>query len=660
MPQGQVHHLPPDELPPPPLPPLGGASAATPAAAAGAGGAAFKHATAIARLQLSASGGHEALKAADSAPAATAEQRNGAGQGHGYSPHGLIVREGARDRELSSGEGGHALRQGPEASAHSWDAGPGSLPLPSQSPLREHDEEDTRCVSSAADPGSRRSSKPRGSRRSAREVKRLGETIYKGHRSYDLMLSLQLGIRYTVGRRAQAAPQPLVPADFERRADAKLTFPRQGTSRTPPHEAPSFVWKEYAPAVFRHLQEISCVDPSDYMLSICGDGALRELSSPGKSGSIFYVSHDDRFIIKTMRKAEVKVLLAMLAAYLTHLRLHESTLLTRFFGLHQIKAHGGRRVRFVVTGHLFAPELPVDRRYDLKGSSQGRSANKFEIDETTTLKDLDLEHAFVLHDSWREPLLSQIEHDCRFLEEQQIMDYSLLLGVHDMATKQHCQPSPFSINPSATHATALEQFSSADNTTSTLVVGSRQANGELPQSDTTPHGPSFTDKAEGLSQREDMFRQQAGSASQARSPLRGTERCYGSPQLSGWGLYRETQLGQNMRATAVRLDSWSGLPVANLGQADAKEVVLCMGIIDILQRYNVSKKVEHALKSLQYNANSISAVDPLLYARRFQHFVAITFPDPAATTCVGLPGPEHPLSAGKPATSACSQHLQTV
>eukprot|EP00850_Spirogloea_muscicola_P010364 SM000060S19696 [mRNA] locus=s60:620750:621149:+ [translate_table: standard] len=61
----------------------------------------------------------------------------------------------------------------------------------------------------------------------------------------------------------------------------------------------------------------------------------------------------------------------------------------------------------------------------------------------------------------------------------------------------------------------MEQFSSADYTTGTLVVGSRQANGELPHSHTTPHGPSFTDKAEGLSQREDMFRQQqAGSASQ--------------------------------------------------------------------------------------------------------------------------------------------------
>ena len=33
-----------------------------------------------------------------------------------------------------------------------------------------------------------------------------------------------------------------------------------------------------------------------------GDLALRELPSPGKSGSMFFLSHDDRYMIKTMRK----------------------------------------------------------------------------------------------------------------------------------------------------------------------------------------------------------------------------------------------------------------------------------------------------------------------------------------------------------------------
>jgi 1-phosphatidylinositol-4-phosphate 5-kinase len=57
------------------------------------------------------------------------------------------------------------------------------------------------------------------------------------------------------------------------------------------------------------LRKLFAVDPADYMLAICGNDALRELSSPGKSGSFFYLTQDDRFMIKTVRKSEVKVIL---------------------------------------------------------------------------------------------------------------------------------------------------------------------------------------------------------------------------------------------------------------------------------------------------------------------------------------------------------------
>lgn len=59
--------------------------------------------------------------------------------------------------------------------------------------------------------------------------------------------------------------------------------------------------------MFRHLRDLFQVDPADYMLAICGNDALRELSSPGKSGSFFYLTQDDRFMIKTVKKSEVKV-----------------------------------------------------------------------------------------------------------------------------------------------------------------------------------------------------------------------------------------------------------------------------------------------------------------------------------------------------------------
>lgn len=56
------------------------------------------------------------------------------------------------------------------------------------------------------------------------------------------------------------------------------------------------------------------------------------------------------------------------------------------------------------------------------------------------------------------------------------------------------------------------------------------------------------------------------------------------------------------------------------------DVVLYMGIIDILQEYNLKKKAEHAYKSLQFDPLQISVVEPKLYAKRFINFLEKVFP----------------------------------
>lgn len=55
------------------------------------------------------------------------------------------------------------------------------------------------------------------------------------------------------------------------------------------------------------------------------------------------------------------------------------------------------------------------------------------------------------------------------------------------------------------------------------------------------------------------------------------------------------------------------------------DVVLYFGIIDILQDYDITKKLEHAYKSWQVDASSISAVDPKSYSKRFRDFVGRIF-----------------------------------
>ncbi|CAL9206464.1 unnamed protein product [Musa hybrid cultivar] len=398
-----------------------------------------------------------------------------------------------------------------------------------------------------------------------REMKKQGEAISKGHKNYELMLNLQLGIRHAVGRLPEPKTLDLKTSVFDPKEKIWTRFPPEGTKQTPPHQCCEFKWKDYCPLVFRTLRKLFIVDPADYMMSICGNDALRELSSPGKSGSFFYLTNDDRYMIKTMKKSEVKVLLRMLPAYYNHFRAFENTLVTKFFGLHCVKLTGAaqRKVRFVIMGNLFCSEHPIHRRFDLKGSSHGRMTDKpeAEIDETTTLKDLDLNLIFRLQNSWFQEFHRQVDKDCEFLEQERIMDYSLLVGVH--------------FREASTSQETTDASSEVDDTNDATLRLSR------------------VDMDEFL-----------------------------------WDLIRlpSTKLGVNMPARVeqiVRSEGESLLVMEPTGEF--YDVILYFGIIDILQDYDISKKLEHAYKSIQYDPTSISAVDPKQYSKRFRDFIYKVF-----------------------------------
>ncbi|KAK3043028.1 hypothetical protein RJ639_002596 [Escallonia herrerae] len=426
-----------------------------------------------------------------------------------------------------------------------------------------------------------------------KEVKRPGEAIIKGHRSYDLMLSLQLGIRYTVGKITPIQRREVRVSDFGPRASFWMSFPKEGSQLTPPHQSEDFKWKDYCPMVFRNLREMFKIDAADYMMSICGNDALRELSSPGKSGSVFFLSQDDRFMIKTLRKSEVKVLLQMLPNYHHHVRTYENTLITKFFGLHRIKPSSGQKFRFVVMGNMFCTELRIHRRFDLKGSSLGRSADKVEIDENTTLKDLDLNYCFYLEPSWREALLKQIEIDCKFLEAENIMDYSLLLGVHYRA------PQHLRTLMSYNHRVVTDGLG--------IVTEEESMEDEIsPQGLVlVPRGDEDNSVVMGPHVRGSRLRTSSATGDEEVDLLLpGTARL-------------QIQLGVNMPARAELIPGEEERQMFH----EVYDVVLYLGIIDILQEYNIHKKIEHAYKSIQFDSLSISAVNPTFYSQRFLEFI---------------------------------------
>lgn len=81
-----------------------------------------------------------------------------------------------------------------------------------------------------------------------------------------------------------------------------------------------------------------------------------------------------------------------------------------------------------------------------------------------------------------------------------------------------------------------------------------------------------------------------------------------------------------MPAQANRKVSQDVSDSAEVELFEVYDVVLYLGIIDILQDYNMRKKIEHACKSVRYDPMSISVADPKFYSNRFINFLERVFP----------------------------------
>ncbi|KAL5995214.1 Phosphatidylinositol 4-phosphate 5-kinase 9 [Asimina triloba] len=186
----------------------------------------------------------------------------------------------------------------------------------------------------------------------------------------------------------------------------------------------------------------------------------------------------------------------------------------------------------------------------------------------------------------------QIEIDSKFLESQRIMDYSLLLGVHYRAP-QHLRS-----------LASIQEDRTADGLAIVAEDTQEEEISNYPQGLVlVPRGSDENSVVVGPHIRGSRLRSSAGDE-EVDLLLPGTARL-------------QIQLGVNMPARAEHIPNQEKTEVFH----EAYDVVLYLGIIDILQAYNMSKKIEHAYKSLQFDSLSISAVDPMLYSRRFLDFI---------------------------------------
>lgn len=265
-----------------------------------------------------------------------------------------------------------------------------------------------------------------------RRVDASGETTYKKTTSSALKGAIQLGIGYTVGNLSSKPERDVLMQDFY--VVESIFFPSEGSNLTPAHHFPDFRFKTYAPVAFRYFRELFGIRPDDYLYSLCNE-PLIELSNPGASGSIFYVTRDDEFIIKTVMHKEAEFLQKLLPGYYMNLNQNPRTLLPKFFGLYCVQC-GGKNIRVVVMNNILPRSVRMHLKFDLKGSTYKRRASKKEREKSKpTFKDLDflsdIPEGLTLDQDTFNALVKTLQRDCLVLESFKIMDYSLLLGVHN-------------------------------------------------------------------------------------------------------------------------------------------------------------------------------------------------------------------------------------
>ena len=410
----------------------------------------------------------------------------------------------------------------------------------------------------------------------------IGNVISEGHVNYVLMYNMLTGIRIGVSRCQAKIKRSLTDADYT--AKHKFTFDIVGNELTPSAKY-DFKFKDYAPWVFRELREYFHLDPADYLLSLTAKYILSELGSPGKSGSFFYFSRDYRFIIKTIRHNEHKFLRSILKEYHLHIKLNPHTLLSRFYGLHRVKLPGGKKIHFVIMNNLFPPHRDIHETYDLKGSAIGREypEEKAAQKKGAVLKDLNwVKRGRELELGPEKMALfeAQVRSDVALLQRLHIMDYSLLIGLHDMRRG----------NSEGLRQDALQVVQPESNNAS-------GAGGHL----TLRREPTTRMEKEAYALRAAVRRSDAkalGSTSAAKLPERETSDRHHFLFYQDEGGFRSTD-----------------------EQNKPTDWVYYFGIIDTLTLYSSVKRGEHYFKSLTNNSQMISAIHPVPYGKRFCNFL---------------------------------------
>ncbi|KAL8164027.1 UNVERIFIED_CONTAM: Phosphatidylinositol 5-phosphate 4-kinase type-2 gamma [Gekko kuhli] len=262
----------------------------------------------------------------------------------------------------------------------------------------------------------------------------------------------------------------LLPDDFKASSKVKVNNHLFNRENLPSH----FKFKEYCPQVFRNLRERFNIDDQDYQVSLTRSPPTYETEG---GGGRFLMSYDKTLVIKLISSEDVADMHSLLSHYHQYIvKCHGSTLLPQFLGMYRVSVDNEESYMLVMRS-MFSHRLTVHRKYDLKGSLVSREASdKEKGKDLPTLKDIDflnMNQKVYVSEEAKKDFMEKLKRDVekvrggvgelsaclnrvpllkgqqclgdstvdgaeeelvpKFLVQLKIMDYSLLLGIHDVA-----------------------------------------------------------------------------------------------------------------------------------------------------------------------------------------------------------------------------------
>jgi hypothetical protein len=103
------------------------------------------------------------------------------------------------------------------------------------------------------------------------------------------------------------------------------------------------------------------------MIFKAGEGA-------GRSGSFFFFSHDQKFVIKTINSTELRLIKKMVEPYVHYLESNPDSLLSKIIGIFTVEAKSFSKVHIMLMENTVRLKDPSKLRaiFDLKGSTVDR------------------------------------------------------------------------------------------------------------------------------------------------------------------------------------------------------------------------------------------------------------------------------------------------